>query len=240
MYYLCLGFLILAIAMVIGLRRSRSGRVLIALRENETELQSFGINVVRTKLAAFALAGFLAGVAGVFHAHHQRAISAQAFGAQESIDVFVYAVIGGISSTSGALLGAGFQALERVLPQGDPLIAFFFNKDFALLFLLFVIPGGLTALFYGLRDQILRIVALRRQMVVPALFEDFDPETLERRLIPLAEAIEGTGLRALPYNQRYRLQSELYDIARSTADGTRSRLDDTKALGAAARAVESE
>ena len=50
----------------------------------------------------------------------------------------------------------------------------------------------------ALRDGILKIVAQRRQMIVPSLFADVDPATLEKRLIPLAEPIPGAGLHAPP------------------------------------------
>ncbi|MDQ6696427.1 MAG: ABC transporter permease, partial [Actinomycetota bacterium] len=57
MYYLCLGVLVLAFLAATGVRRSRSGRALVALRDNERGAQAFGIDVVRTKLMAFALSG---------------------------------------------------------------------------------------------------------------------------------------------------------------------------------------
>jgi hypothetical protein len=60
------------------------------------------------------------------------------------------------------------------------------------------------------RDSVLRIVAQRRQIVVPSLFADYDPEMLERRLVPLGEPMTGTGLAALPVTQRFALVSELY------------------------------
>ena len=65
MYFLCVVALVVAIVLVINLRRSRVGRLLIAARENETNLESFGVNLVRTKLLAFAMSGALAGFAGV-------------------------------------------------------------------------------------------------------------------------------------------------------------------------------
>ena len=61
-----------------------------------------------------------------------------------------------------------------------------------------------------LRDACLRIVAQRRQMIVPSLFADYDPEALERRLIPLAEASTNSGLGALPPDARFTLASGLY------------------------------
>ena len=63
-YYFCLACLVLAVVAVRGMRRTRTGRVLLALRENERAAQSFGINVLRAKLTAFALSGFVAGVGG--------------------------------------------------------------------------------------------------------------------------------------------------------------------------------
>jgi branched-chain amino acid transport system permease protein len=55
MYFLCVGAFVLCALLVTNFRRSRFGRVLIALRENENNVQSFGVNVVRTKLTAFAV-----------------------------------------------------------------------------------------------------------------------------------------------------------------------------------------
>lgn len=235
MFYLCLLALVLSVAVLLVLRRSRPGRVLIALRENETELQSFGINVVRTKLAAFGLAGFLCGIAGTLWGHHQRALSQSAFEPQASIEVFVFAVIGGISSVSGALVAGGLWAGKQVAPGGDPIVEFFLNEAFIILVLLYLAPGGFASILYGLRDSVLRIVAQRRQMIVPALFADYDPEALERQLIPLAEKA-GTEVAGLPAGERYRLSSELYGV-RPTGEGRTRAPDDTQALGAAAERV---
>ena len=62
-----------------GIRHSRTGRALIALRENENAAQSYGINVVRTTLAGFAISGFMAAVAGVLYVHEQNGLTATAF-----------------------------------------------------------------------------------------------------------------------------------------------------------------
>src|SRR5690606_34210627 len=64
MFYACLGVLALALLMAVGLRRSRTGRVLVAIRENEKAARAYGVNATRTSLAAFALSGFLAAIAG--------------------------------------------------------------------------------------------------------------------------------------------------------------------------------
>jgi branched-chain amino acid transport system permease protein len=239
MYYLCLAFLVLTVLLISVLRRSRPGRVMIALRENENDLQAFGINVVRTKLAAFALSGFICGVAGVLFAHHQRAVGQTAFAPQQSIDVFVFAIIGGVSSVSGALLGSTFQTLVQIFPISDPILRFFLNQNFGLIVVLYVAPGGLVAIGYALRDTIYRIVAQRRQIVVPSLMADYDPSIIERQLVPLGDPIAGSGLTTIDRQVRYRLDSALYREATTAGDGGGAP-DDRSALGAAAQRAAGE
>jgi branched-chain amino acid transport system permease protein len=239
MYYLCLAFLVLAVLLVVSLRRSRTGRVMIALRENENDVQAFGINVVRTKLAVFALSGFICGVAGVLFAHHQRAVGQTAFLPQVSIDIFVFAVIGGVSSVSGALLGATFLTLSQIFPIGDPILQTFLNASFGLLVILYIAPGGLVAVAYAIRDSIFRIVAQRRQIVVPSLMADYDPAIIEKQLVPLGEPQEGTGLETLGGQPRYRLSSGLYKQAADATDLRRAP-DERLALGAAAQRAAGE
>jgi branched-chain amino acid transport system permease protein len=239
MYYLALAFLILTVLLITALRRSRTGRVMIAMRENESDLQAFGINVTRTKLAAFALSGFICGVAGVLFAHHQRAVGQQAFMPQASIDVFVFAVIGGVSSVSGALLGAAFYTMVQIFPIGDPLLQPFLNASFGLLVIMYVAPGGLISIVYSLRDALFRIVAQRRQIVVPSLIADYDPAVADRQLVPLAEPGDAAGLVTLGGRARYRLRSGLYKEAVVTS-GARGAPDERRALGAAAQRAAGE
>ena len=60
-------------------------------------------------------------------------------------------------------------------------------QPFAVIFILFIEPTGMIGIVNRVRDAMLRIVAQRRQLVVPSLFADVDPDALARRLIPLAE-----------------------------------------------------
>lgn len=239
MYYLALISLVLTILLLSTLRRSRPGRVLIALRENEANIQSFGINVVRTRLAAFALSGFICGFAGLLLAVHQRAVQQSSFSPQLSLDVFLFSVVGGVGSIAGTLMGSLYFALNQFL---DPNSIFaFFTGRVGVIALLYFVPGGLGQLFFGLRDGILRIVAQRRQMVVPSLFADYDPLAMMRKLIPLSEPTAGAGLAALPFNQRYKAPSHLYGDRGKLiggTSGTARAARDTAAFGAAAKAAE--
>ncbi len=236
MYYLALVFLVLVVLLIVTLRRSRAGRVLIALRENENDLQAFGINLVRTKLSAFALSGFICGLAGVLFAHHQRAVSETAFAAGASINLFIFAIIGGVSSVTGALLGSTMQSVVELFPLTDPTLAFFLTPQFALLGILYIMPGGLAGLAYAARDSIFRIVATRRQIVVPSLMADYDPAVVERQLIPLGEPADDVAGDA---GEPYRLASDLYQA--DVADGgRRGAPDERSVLGAAAARAAAE
>lgn len=208
MYFLCLAGLVLCIAVVGNLRRSRFGRLLIAVRENEPNVQSFGISVTRMKLASFAVSGALCGFAGALFAYLQRGVTADAFTADNSVGLFVFAVLGGVSSAGGAILGSLFVNLQARFFTGNILVQAL--GPFAALGSLYFLPSGLIGLVNRVRDEILRIVAQRRQIVVPSLFADYDPDALARRLIPLAEESAVDGLGAIAGAERYALASELY------------------------------
>ena len=209
MYFLCIATLVLAMAVVANLRRSRTGRILIALRENEANVQSFGVPILRTKLIAFAISGALSGMAGAVYVHQQQGLNVQAFTSQKSIDAFVTAVFGGVGSVSGALLGTMYFALVRYFFTSALFLAVVVSGG--ALYLMVAFPGGLISLLNGARDSVLRVIAQRRQIVVPSLFADYDADALERRLIPLAPADGGAGLSALAPDQRYVLGSGLYN-----------------------------
>ncbi len=231
MYYLNLIVLAFAVFIVVVLRRSRPGRVLIGMRDNENNLRAFGIDPTRMRLTAFAMSGFLCGLSGVMIAHHQRAVTAPDFPLELSVNVFLYAVVGGVGSTFGVLLGALYFSMQRLVT--NDLWALVVGPV-GLLAVLYISPGGLAALVTSIRDGILKIVAQRRQMVVPALFADIDPAALESRLIPLAEPIPGSGLGSLPHDQRYASESGLYGRRGKAAEGATRRDDEAKLLGAAA------
>jgi len=171
-------------------------------------VQSFGVRVVRTKLYAFALAGGLCGFAGALLELQARGLEGTTFGVGQSINLFIFTVLGGVASPAGALIGSAY---------GNGL-TFFFANNFLVsviapllpLLLLFIAPGGLLSLLLTVRDAGLRIVAQRRQIVVPSLFADYDVDALERKLVPLGEASMTDGLALLPSDQRYALASDYY------------------------------
>lgn len=170
-YYLCIVALGAAVLAAQSLRRTRTGRVLIAMRDNERAAQSFSINLVRTRLATFAISGFLAGFAGVLYAHHQHGVTQSAFTPEQSIQMFLMAVIGGLGSVSGALLGALYLGTVNLVIGGDAgrLLA----SGAGVLAVLLFYPGGLGAAVFAARDAWLRRIAIRDRIFVPSLVGDF-------------------------------------------------------------------
>jgi ABC-type branched-subunit amino acid transport system permease subunit len=94
---------ILMILAVINLRRSPFGRRMLAVRSNERAAAVIGINVTATKLQAFALSAFIAGIGGGVLAYQLGAIAFERFSPMASIILLAVAYIGGIASVSGAI-----------------------------------------------------------------------------------------------------------------------------------------
>jgi branched-chain amino acid transport system permease protein len=168
-FYVSLAFLALALAMVVGIRRSRTGRVLVAIRENELAARSYGINATRSTLAAFALSGFLAASAGALYVHQQQGLAVEPFLTQRSLELFSMVVIGGLGSLPGAVLGAVYvRSADFFLPLDWQFLA----TGIGLLAVLLLLPSGLGGLMADLRDGALRRIARRRGLVVPSLLAD--------------------------------------------------------------------
>ncbi|MEY2477715.1 MAG: branched-chain amino acid transport system ATP-binding protein livF [Actinomycetota bacterium] len=169
LYYVVLVAIVLTIAAVQSLRRSRSGRALIALRDNEPNAAAFGIPPTRLKLGAFMISGAIAGLAGVLYALHQGGIRQDAFDPAVGLRIFSMVVIGGLGSVAGAVLGAVFvRGAEYFLEPGLALIA----SGAGILIILLVSPGGIGEVLYRVRDRLLRWVADRRGVIVPSLVSD--------------------------------------------------------------------
>ena len=172
-YFLCLAFLLLALAMAKSLRRNRSGRIFLSVRDNARVAQAYGVNPRTTRLAAFAISGLLAGMAGALLAYQNTVFSPGGFAPEKSIALFVMAVIGGVGSLTGAILGALYVVGLPLLP-GLKNVQFvdFLTSGLGLLLVLFFLPGGLSEGLYRLRDMILRKVAANRDILVPSLVAD--------------------------------------------------------------------
>ncbi|MFN2538960.1 MAG: branched-chain amino acid ABC transporter permease, partial [Mycobacteriales bacterium] len=168
-YYFSLVLLLLFTLSVVGMRRSKFARVLIAARDNEDAAQSLGVSLLRRRLEGFAVSGFLAAFAGGLIAFHQNGAIAITFGPDQSIQVFLMTVIGGLGSIAGPLLGAAYLGLIAII--ADPTLSVLATGG-GLVAMLILAPGGLASIVYRVRDLLFRRIALRRRIVVPGLVEE--------------------------------------------------------------------
>lgn len=100
-------FVIITLVVFYRLIKSRIGRALIAIREDETAAEAMGINTTYYKIMSFAVAAFFAGIAGGLFAHYFRYINPNNFGFMRSIELLCMVVLGGMGNLIGSVVGAG-------------------------------------------------------------------------------------------------------------------------------------
>ena len=108
--------LLIALFIVLNLINSRSGRAVMAIRDNRIAAESVGINITKYKLMAFSISAALAGGAGVLYAHNLTTLTAlpKNFGYNQSIMILIFVVLGGIGNIRGSVIGA---VVLTVLPE---------------------------------------------------------------------------------------------------------------------------
>jgi branched-chain amino acid transport system permease protein len=167
-YYVVLVFFVLAYASARSLRNSRSGRVFIGLRDNERAAQSYGINPTVSRLAAFAISGAIAAVAGALAAYKSQ-VDPSSFSMDLGLVAFLYAVVGGLSSLPGAVVSTII--FESIAYFGPPNLIYL-ATGVGTTIILYVLPGGLAQAGYQARDGALRWLARRHGIHVPSLVAD--------------------------------------------------------------------
>jgi ABC-type branched-subunit amino acid transport system ATPase component/ABC-type branched-subunit amino acid transport system permease subunit len=169
-YSLCLIALGLVLVAVAFLQRSRLGRSMIAVRDNERAAASLGISPARVKLTAFGIGGWIAGLAGGLFVGLVTRASPGDFPAAESLRVISIVVIGGLSSVAGAVLGA-FWVVGLPKLFDDSVEVGLLTSGAGLLILLLYFPGGLVQVYYSGRDALFRFLAGRAPEPPPAVVE---------------------------------------------------------------------
>lgn len=166
-YYLVIPIAVALCLFARNLFRTRIGRAFIAVRERDYSAEVLGVNLLRTKLLAFALSSFYAGVAGALMAFFFKLVNPEQFTFGVSIFFLAAIIVGGLGSILGSILGAVFMTLvPEVLKlaaglapgaggaQGAVLLAPIRELVFGLLIVGFLIfePHGLAEIWRRIRE----------------------------------------------------------------------------------------
>ena len=141
----CITFLILVGYFVINLKKSRWGRALLALRENELAAEVVGVNTYNTKLLGFSISAALGGIGGILYASGALYISPDVFTFEKSILFFAMTLVGGSASVFGTVLGA---FLLTLLPEWLRFLQSYYMAVYGLAIILVMIflPNGIMGI----------------------------------------------------------------------------------------------
>ena len=174
LYIIALLLVLLTLAVVQNYIRSKHGRAVTAIRDNEIAARASGINVTKYKLLTFILSAAFAGVAGVLYSYSNYTVQSMKFGYNYSIEILVMVVLGGMGSINGSILAATLitflnTKLATVL-TGE--LAVLQNLLYALILIVIVIYNNAPAL-KSFRDKYnLSVLVDKFRRKDPALVSD--------------------------------------------------------------------
>ncbi len=155
-YLFIVGLLLVlaTVAVIQNLLKSKHGRAITAIRDNEIAAKATGINVTKYKLIVFTISSAFAGIAGVLYSYSNFNIQPSKFGYNYSIEILVMVVLGGMGKINGSIIAA---ALITFLNTKLPLVltgelAVLQNLFYALILILLVIYNNAPAL-KGFREK---------------------------------------------------------------------------------------
>jgi branched-chain amino acid transport system permease protein len=145
-FFFVLSFLILAYWLMNRIIKSKFGRVFLAIKESEDAAQSIGINTMKYKILAFVIAGAFGGIAGTLYAPFIGFISPEQFTWMPSLFLISMAIVGGLDSLPGGILGAFILTfLPEVLRVADQYRLIIYGV--LLVLTLTFLPNGLISLW---------------------------------------------------------------------------------------------
>ena len=159
--YVFVGVLtVVSVAVAYRILHSPYGLVFKAIRENERRAEFVGLNVWRYKLMAFVLSGAFAGIAGSLFVVHGGYVPLESLYWTTSGEVVVMAVLGGIGSLFGPLLGAGVYLYVENIVSGYPSYGPYWHLILGLVFVAVVVlfPRGIWGIFTGASSRLKRLV----------------------------------------------------------------------------------
>lgn len=169
-YYFCLLMAAVAIVLVWRIRRTGIGRSIIATRDNENSAAAYTVSPNRAKLLAFAVSGALAALAGALMPLADRSaqfkVDGLAFEFEDSLRIVAVAVVGGIGSITGAVLGTLLIIALPLVFDGTQQVELF-ASGVGMLIVLLYFPSGLISILHSFRDNLLGWIARRTNWTPP-------------------------------------------------------------------------
>lgn len=159
-YFVILLFLLLCYGLCMLIVHSRVGKVLQAVRENESRLTFFGYKPSAFKMLIYTVSGMMAGLAGVLYVRTQGSVNSTAVGINLATLVLVWVAVGGRGNLTGAMVGTlVLQVAETVLNSVFSGISADFAQYWKLvlgiviLVIVFVIPKGIVGTFIDMQQK---------------------------------------------------------------------------------------
>lgn len=146
LFYVVLALMVLTYLAIGMLLNAPFGRVILGIRVNENRMRALGYNTYAHKLTAFAIAGGLAGLAGILYATQYRVVNPALFSWHQSGIVLMMVILGGLRSRLGALVGAFALVLVEEVLQSITEHWLMALGAFVIAVVL-LLPDGLTGLF---------------------------------------------------------------------------------------------
>ena len=144
-FYVYLVLIVLFVIISNRVRRSRFGRALAFIREDEDAAQAMGVNTTKYKLYAYILGAVLGGITGSFYAVQMTSISPTSFDFNQSVNILLAVILGGMGKIPGVIVGAAFFAIFPELFRDIPVVGDMRMLFFGLLLVIVMItrPQGL-------------------------------------------------------------------------------------------------
>ena len=167
LYIVTLVVALIMLVLIQNFIRSKHGRAVTAIRDNEIAAKAMGINVTFYKLFVFILAAFFAGIAGVIYSHYTATVLYSFFSYNYSIEILVMVVLGGMGSITGSIIAAVLVPIINYLLQNyvPAELAALRYLVYALVLIFIVVFSNAPAL-QSLRDKF-RLSALLKRVVKP-------------------------------------------------------------------------
>lgn len=177
-FYVLFIFSVLCILFIMRLKNTNLGRRLYAVRDNEIAAAVMGVDVYRTKVTGFVIAGALAGLAGSLLVHNYHFVGSSSFVFDQSTTMVIMAMLGGVSNPGGVLLGT---LIITILPEWLKPLQEYIRLIYGLgvMLLMVFMPTGLWGLGTKIVDWVKERFKLGNKTLVGVAIETVSPDKEE-------------------------------------------------------------